>query len=62
MPLNSKYAVGVGLDFQGKPAEVTEDNVLLDGLSADGYLNSMAVFNLSSDGAEGREVHEVTTS
>ena len=59
VPLNSKYAVGVGLTYNGVKTDIVKDNSTLNGISADGQLDGMAVFNLSSDGNEGRKAYDV---
>lgn len=59
VPLNSNYAIGIGVTKDGTPIQLKQDNLSLNGLSADDVYANMVIFKLSSDGNEGREVYEV---
>ena len=61
VPLNSDYGIAVGLTLNGNKIPLTENDVKLGELSANRTLDGMAVFDMNSDGVEGREAYKVST-
>ena len=59
VPLNSNFGIGVGVCYNSKPVEITKDSLKLNDKSADDVLGNMAIFNMESDGNEGRESYNV---
>lgn len=63
VPLNSTFGVAVGVKYDGEDVKVRQNEILLDGLSADDALgDKYLVFRLSSDGEAGYDRYTVNTS